>query len=116
MLLIIVAVQLNGGFFTIISFKLNQDYIKTNLCEKKRQSFEATICAGSCYLKKQLQDNQKKESPLSNKIKLFYDLVYLIPVDSFNSSVFYDLENESHCFYLSIPGNTFITEVFHPPC
>lgn len=107
---------MNGGLFTIISFKLNQDYIKENLCEVKGQGFKATLCAGTCYLKKELQDNQKKESPLSHKIKMFYDLVYLTPADSFDASIFYNLESKSEGFYLSISVNSFISEVFHPPC
>ena len=58
-------------------FKINQDYIAKNLCVKK--DIPDNSCKGSCHLKKQLDEEEKKEEapPVRNlkevkEFQLFY--------------------------------------------
>ena len=107
---------MNGGLFTIVSFKLNEDYIKENLCEKKDQGFKATLCAGSCYLKKELQNNQENEIPLSNKVKVYYDMVYLLQSENIDTNLFFEFEDKAKFLCLSTDLQSVICKFFRPSC
>jgi predicted transcriptional regulator len=48
-------------FFTLMSFYQNQDYISTELCEKKEIANNS--CQGSCQLKKQMSNLLEHEAP-----------------------------------------------------
>lgn len=48
-------------------FKVNQNYIAKNLCIKKSEP--DNCCKGSCQLKKELDEEEKKENAPLNPIK-----------------------------------------------
>jgi hypothetical protein len=57
-----------------VSFKINQKYIAANLCVNR---FEAIpLCKGSCFLEKQLNQNQKQQQKFPDlklkEITLFF--------------------------------------------
>lgn len=76
---------------TFVSFKWNQEYIATTLCEnRERPKLE---CDGKCYLKKQIKEQQESdESPLlPKKGQGFFDF-------------FLAQEKEMFCFYFFEKG------------
>ena len=59
----------------LTAFHLNRDYISSNLCVNR---FDAIpLCKGSCYLEKQLSDNEQQQQDTPElklkEISLFYD-------------------------------------------
>lgn len=53
--------------FILINFQLNREYISKNLCVQKK--FKNNCCKGSCHLKKELKEEEKKEQSPSNCLK-----------------------------------------------
>ena len=51
----------------LINFQLNKEYIAKNLCVQKE--IEDNCCKGSCHLKQQLQEEEKKEPAPANSLK-----------------------------------------------
>ncbi|MGN7785968.1 hypothetical protein ACTJIJ_15675 [Niabella sp. 22666] len=67
--------QALSGLVILAAFHLNRDYISDNLCINR---FDAIpLCKGSCYLEKQLSENEQHQQDLPElKLKetfLFYD-------------------------------------------
>jgi hypothetical protein len=58
--------QLGSRLYVIVDFKLNQDYIAENLCEKKDEP--ESCCEGSCQLSKELNkiEESEEQGPLNN--------------------------------------------------
>jgi len=58
-------------------FKLNQEYIATNLCVEKDQ--QINTCQGCCLLKKQLEKNndQDQTNPNQKEQKLIIDFFWV---------------------------------------
>ena len=64
-LILIILLQFFGKVGIFVSFKINQKYIASNICEKK--DIPQNACAGKCFLKKALQkENQEAEKSKSN--------------------------------------------------
>lgn len=57
--------------FTLFSFKINQEYISFTLCEKRE--VKNNRCHGSCYLKKQLKEEEQKENMPQKNLKTDFD-------------------------------------------
>lgn len=115
-LLIIICIQANGSLFTLLSFKLNQSFISENLCEKRYESFQGAICAGSCYLNKELKKEQDNHTPLSSKMKVQLDVVYIgteIHIDLY-SNLQDKLLMKSP--YKDLSSSLLVIDFFHPPC
>ncbi|WP_162817858.1 hypothetical protein U0035_21210 [Niabella yanshanensis] len=79
----IILISLLGAFLfqalsslvILTAFHLNRDYISNNLCVNR---FDAVpLCKGSCYLEKQLSDNEQQQQDTPKlklkEISLFYD-------------------------------------------
>lgn len=67
--------QALSSLIILAAFHLNRDYISDNLCINR---FDAIpLCKGSCYLEKQLSDNEQQQQDQHDlKLKetsLFYD-------------------------------------------
>jgi hypothetical protein len=57
-----------GDCLVVLSFSLNRSYIATTLCEKK--DIPGNTCQGCCLLRKQLQNEDRKEqSPPARNLK-----------------------------------------------
>jgi|GEM_PF-150492 len=98
----------------MVTYFLNQDYIKTVLCINKDQP--KLQCHGKCYLTKKLQ--QQQESPLSqlfDTVMEKYPIVFVYIVD-FNSNKSPLIVRQKASFWYH---NTYcllpIHAIFHPP-
>ena len=61
-----------GDCVVVLSFALNRSYIAQNLCEKK--DVPGNTCQGCCLLRKELQNEDRKEqSPPARTLKEFDD-------------------------------------------
>ena len=115
-LLLVLIIQLSTGVLTILKFQLNRDYIAANLCERKAYDFKAQICAGSCFLKKELTKQQKENTPQKSKSEIQLDVVYVQLKNDFRSDLqIIELDN-SKGFHLDFSPFTLTQEIFHPPC
>jgi hypothetical protein len=56
-----------GKFLILVNFELNRAYITKNLCVKKEDP--NNCCKGKCYLKKQIEQEEKKEESPSTSLK-----------------------------------------------
>lgn len=98
--------------FTLLVFKINQDYIAKNLCVQKE--VENNTCQGCCHLKKQMeqQNEQEKSNPNQSREKLLIDLFPLENIKTQPKSVHTTIRyKELQCQFV----NSFISDVFHPP-
>lgn len=99
----------------MVSFKINQDYIAANLCINR---FDAIpLCKGSCFLEKQLNQDQKQQQKFPdlkwNEINLFCQDNNALPVSAallFSSHISYP------SFHANFASAAFLRSVFHPPC
>jgi hypothetical protein len=70
--LLSVALACLGDCVVVLSFSLNRSYIAQNLCEKK--DVPGNTCQGCCLLRKELQNEDRKEqSPPARNLKEFDD-------------------------------------------
>ena len=51
----------------LVNFQINKDYISKNLCVQKE--VKNNCCKGNCHLKKQLQEEEKKEQSPASSLK-----------------------------------------------
>ena len=98
--------------WTLVSFKIHQDFIARVLCINK--DIPEVMCNGTCYLKQLLaEDEQQEEAPLASAKK--FELIYLVGGKNLHkaASVLKDtacipyLPRAIVCDYLE--------PVFHPP-
>lgn len=99
----------------VASWKMNQSYIASTLCENRLE--KKSCCAGSCYLNKQLKENEKKEesAPLNEKQRVEYvsdlfhfDYTFSFPPASTDTTRF-------PMVWTCGQTKTFIGGIFHPP-
>ena len=99
----------------VASWKINQSYIASTLCENRME--KKSCCAGSCYLNKQLKENEAKEesTPLNEKQRV----EYVSDLFSFSIDV-----KPSPCFSINSTFPLLLmdgqpkgvaTDIFHPP-
>lgn len=116
-LTLVICFQSLQGFFTIVSWKINQEEITEKFCENKAKL--NMHCDGKCYLSKQLKlqedeeqaDLSKKQFPKLKKIKeievfsKFLSLIFTINKDfeidektHSQINLNYKFEKEDLCF------------------
>ena len=111
----LILISVNRDAWVFLSFKMNQEYIAKNLCEKK--DVVQNSCCGKCYLKKQITQNQKTDTNPTCSIpeKTLQPLVYELKTISkwkvflAESTVKSDPANEVLPSGITLPG------IFHPP-
>jgi hypothetical protein len=94
-------------------YELNREFIAQNLCENRSKPM--LHCNGKCHLKKQLQKEDRKETPfagLKEKPALQFFAQKKVTLFFY---VFAD-EAEQHFNYLFRNYKTELNTVFHPPC
>jgi len=96
-----------------LSFEINRAEIAKTLCEKKDEP--GNCCKGSCHLKKQLQEEEKKEQLPNSKLK------GLKQVEIFcqTKSIFFNSPHNSSSNFVAlqiIAYSNHLDSVFHPPC
>jgi hypothetical protein len=113
----LVLLQTFSKTWIVVCFKLNEDYIAANLCEKKAVS--RNNCQGKCQLKKQLEQTEAQnpaQAP-SEAGKLSVGQCDLF-VSLWNWS-----SPDPSIFSTSLPASLYLrvapcgsfTDVFHPP-
>jgi len=112
MLLAILGATFNKAI-ALLDYTLNENYIASTLCVNKDKP--ARCCHGKCFLKRQLQKDEKGDKNTSSNTK-----------DKFDVSLFYETSNQQDhnefvfkkSFsdnYLLKNSSSFISSVFHPP-
>lgn len=99
----------------IASFKIRQAEIAAKLCENLNKP--ELDCAGTCYLKKQLNDLQKEEQKLPDTIKKTEITWFYSPVFSLQIP-YYQVVNqkiENNYFYKNRIAQGYSYAIFHPP-
>jgi len=98
--------------FTLLIFKLNQNYIAQNLCVQKE--IEDNTCQGCCHLKKELtkQSNQETNLPEENQRKVLIDF-FTMRIISFNPS--HKAQKILFGSFLSFYNSKITKDIFHPP-
>jgi hypothetical protein len=60
-----IVLQSLSKIIILVGFQINREYISKNICVQK--SKQNNHCKGSCHLKKQLENEDKKQRPVNNK-------------------------------------------------
>lgn len=99
----------------VASWKMNQSYIASELCEKRFE--EKSCCAGSCYLNKELEANEEQEqsAPVNEREKVEY-VSDLFQSSADFLSLNYTVSSIDFTMLWSL-GQTksFTDSIFHPP-
>lgn len=96
----------------VINFKINQEYIAKNLCEKKDEP--ESCCHGKCELKKELAEEDKKENlPATTFKDKFEKQNYYSPSISVLANR--QTTSQPNFNYISSVSSTGLDEIFHPP-
>ena len=101
--------------FTIIDFKINQEYIAAVLCINKDKP--ASKCNGKCHLSKQLNkqaDQEEKQLPQNSKEKvetLFTAFTYL----NIDTSFKLHSSKKASFRYDEFLTSNYLKQIFHPP-
>jgi hypothetical protein len=106
--------QSTSQLWIMAAFKINQDYIAANLCINRFD--EIPVCKGSCYLEKQLNQDQKQQQKFpdlkTKEINLFcQDNTTGLPtqVVILNNNISYPKFNTSFI------TSAYLRSVFRPP-
>ena len=83
LLILAFALHTTSELWIVVSFQINRDYIAKNLCVNRFDNIP--LCKGSCYLQKQLSNNENEQKKLpdlkTKEIVLFCQSIYTrIPV------------------------------------
>jgi hypothetical protein len=74
----LVVLQLLGKVWVFVAFKINQDYIAQNFCEKRFEP--AAMCSGKCVLEKMLGKQEEQEQKLIDFLKKESETNYIVGV------------------------------------
>lgn len=98
----------------LVNFQLNREYIAKNLCVQKKK--KGNCCQGSCHLKEQLKEDEKKEQ--SSSVPSFKDknetVWFYQPVNRTNLTAF-ALSSIFITPYLKPETVSRSNSIFHPP-
>ena len=96
----------------ISSFLLKNDYIATNLCENKNKP--ELKCHGNCYLKKQFEKEEKKESEKNMDLKSQIEWAFTSDIHKKHTLYLVEI-NEIETLYLRTFSIDFNNSIFRPP-
>jgi len=109
-----IVIQTMSKCIICINFQINREYIAKNLCIKKKEIKNS--CKGKCHLKKQLDEEDKKESPADSKNGKELNDTQLF---CYSSDLFMVIEPENapknNTPYLLGKFVTNTKAIFHPP-
>ncbi len=99
----------------VVSWKMNQSYIASTLCEKRLE--KKSCCAGSCYLNKQLKANEEKQEsiPLNEKQRIEYVSDLFNSHFTFSSISIYIPAANFPKIWVYGQTKKFNGSIFHPP-
>jgi hypothetical protein len=116
LLLLVTATFLQGtsNLWITASFFANQDSIAKTSCEKRLEPL--STCKGKCVLKKNLEEEQKKENSKSNQelpaFQLFHER---LAFSSFSPISPESIIVKFGFFKQDFVESKFLSSVFHPP-
>ena len=96
----------------ISSFLLKNDYIATNLCENKNKP--ELKCHGNCYIKKQFEKEEKKESEKNMDLKSQIEWAFTSDIHKKHTLYLVEI-NEIETLYLRTFSIDFNNSIFRPP-
>lgn len=88
--MLIILLQFFGKIGVFVSFKINQKYIASNICEKK--DIPQNTCEGGCFLKKELQKEDQKTEKNQNNNKNISDFYISNNIFIENKEAFFSVE------------------------
>ncbi len=99
--------------FILINFQLNKEYISKNVCVQKE--VKDNCCKGSCHLKKQLKEEEKKEQSPASSLKDLKEFQIFC-----QSNSFFQFQPDVLLLKDFIPfqysrSSTISFSIFHPP-
>jgi hypothetical protein len=93
------------------AFRVNQEYIAKNLCEQRQ--VKHNCCQGKCQLRKELKENEQRQSPTSSQVRM--ETVQLF-CDAFESpTVGTEAVKVNYHLFSSPVSNRMTASIFHPP-
>ncbi len=111
--------QLGNRIYVMVNFKINQDYIAENLCEKKDEP--ESCCEGSCHLTKELNkvEETEQQTPLNTKdqtkkerVEEWHGLLscqLMLQITSFDKQIYVSAFNNPHLL------SGYSSKIDHPP-
>lgn len=108
-----IVLQSFSKMMVLINFQINKEYITKNLCVQKE--VEDNCCKGSCQLKKQLDEEAKKEQSPASNIKDVNEF-QIFCQNNFNFHFIPHLILETDFVpYTNTKETTSSFSIFHPP-
>jgi predicted nucleic acid-binding Zn-ribbon protein len=103
-----------GGFFTYVSFKLNQVEIAKTICIQRKMVFNT--CNGRCELQKSIKKYSDNEKEMQNNLKEKTELVYIPNTSKFELNIVTLLKSNENIFDIIESKPVAISlETFRPP-
>lgn len=96
----------------LINFQLNKEYISKNLCVQK--AIKNNHCNGHCHLKKQLQEEEKKDQVPANLKDLKDFQIFCQTNSTFQFNDISEL-NKTFTPFKSLISTPPSFSIFHPP-
>jgi hypothetical protein len=106
-----IAAQTLSRAIILLNFQLNRSYIAKNLCVQKET--KNNCCQGSCHLKTQLDEEDKKEKTPAGSKEVKEMQVFCETLTSFQFSL--DTPEEHRFIEPIAKPSSFSGAVFHPP-
>lgn len=107
--------QIVTRVWIVLSFKINQEYIAQNLCEKRDEAI--TMCYGTCYLKKELKKTEERNTQqLPSTLKLKFETLYFSEYKlqmPFAENII--VQKDYNSFYHFKNSDSALQGVFKPP-
>jgi hypothetical protein len=100
-------------FIIVVNYELNKASITTNFCENKAKPM--LHCNGKCHLKKQLQQQDKKENSPTNSLKEKLEIQFLTENKKQTFICHPSIILLKKSVYLFINYSNSLDAIFHPP-
>lgn len=112
LLSICIMLQLTGSSVLLLSYELNKEQITKTLCVNRNKP--RMHCNGKCHLKKQLQEQEKKENVPFNNLKSKSE--EWVPAECSFSFIPAEVKGAQMPVYIFRNYSAPLFSVFHPPC
>ncbi len=113
-LLLLMLIKMMGMQIAVLDYSLHKDFIAASLCENRAKP--ELMCAGKCYLKKQLSrsnessDSQEAKGNSKNFSVDFFEQAEMPQFDNRCA-----VTGSAMHFHIDRLNNPYITGIFHPP-
>ena len=113
LLLLGIFLQTFSDLILVVHYEINKSYITQHFCVNRDKPY--MHCNGKCHLKKQLEENHKKEPNPFNNAHHRHDL-QLFPTNLKFTGIAAHLKSDKRLFYyhLEVP-QPYLSSIFRPP-